>query len=84
MATIRTTVSRLRVQITEDNQRVITAVIRFNDGTDDQVITIPNLRQDNLTRLIQEFMKTITDTDGVVRDLVKDTNYNIRLQPNGP
>lgn len=84
MAMIRKTISQLSVEITEDNDRVIEATIRFNDGTDDYIINVPRLIQRRLDRLIREFRKSIAfDVDDVVRDTVVDKDYTIRLQPNG-
>lgn len=84
MATIRKTISQLRVEIAEDNDRVIDATIRFNDGTDDYVIRIPLMIQRRLDNLIRELANSIVvDLDDGIRDLVAEKNYTIRLQPNG-
>lgn len=84
MATIRKTVTQLRVQVTENNQKEITATIRFNDGTDDYVIEIPDMLQRRLERLLADFRKSIaTGPDDVMRDLLVDKNYLVRLQGNG-
>ncbi len=84
MGTIRKTISRLRVQVVEDNQRQISAIVRFNDGSDDYIINVPDMFQRRLDRLLREFMKSIAaDEPDIVRDLVVDKDYNIRLQGNG-
>ncbi len=84
MADITKRVRDLRVQITEDNQKVITAVIQFTtgpgDAPDNYTITIPRLIQRRIDRLLREFMKTISDADDIVRDTVVDKDYTIRLQ----
>ncbi len=84
MATIRKTVTRLRVQVTEDNQKQISVTVRFNDGTDDYVIEIPDMFQRRLERLLTDFRKSIAHgADDVLRDLVVDKDYTVRLQGNG-
>ena len=84
MATKRRTVTNLVVKITEDNQRVISATVQFSAGNDDYVLAIPNLIQTRVNELVREFLKNISEGDDIIRDLVKDTDYTIRLQPNGP
>ena len=85
MADITQNVRDLAVHITEDNQRVIEVVITFTagprDDPDNWTITIPRVIQRRVARLIQEFMKTISDADDIVRDTVVDKDYTIRLQP---
>ncbi len=84
MATIRKTISRLRVQVVEDNQKAISVTVRFNDGVDDYIIDVPDMFQRRLDRLLREFRKSIAVTEAdVVRDLVVDKDYLIRLQANG-
>lgn len=80
MATIQRRVSNLRVQVTENDQKSISVTIRFNDGTDDYVIDIPDLIQSRLDRLLTEFQKQISEQEDVIRDLFVDKNYNVRLQ----
>lgn len=80
MATIRRQVSALRVQVTEDNEKAISVTLRFNDGTDDYVIDIPDLIQSRLDRLFIEFQKQISQNEDVIRDLFVDKDYNVRLQ----
>ncbi len=84
MATIRKTISRLRIQVVEDNQKAISVTVRFNDGVDDYIIDVPDMFQRRLDRLLREFRKSIAVTEAdVVRDLVVDKDYLIRLQANG-
>ena len=81
MATIQKTISQLRVEVTEDNQKQISVVVRFNDGVDDYVITVPDIVQRRIDRLLREFRKSIaSDAPDIVRDLVVDKQYSIRLQ----
>lgn len=84
MATIRKTVTQLRVQVVEDNQKQITVTVRFNDGVDDYVINIPDMFQRRLDRLLRDFRKSIAHgADDVLRDLLVDKDYLVRLQGNG-
>jgi len=84
MATIRKTISRLRVQVVEDNQKAISVTVRFNDGVDDYVIEVPDMFQRRLDRLFMEFKKSIEPgAPDIMRDLLVDKDYLIRLQSNG-
>ena len=84
MADIRMNVRDLEVHITEDNQKVIAAVITFTVGPpanpDHWTINIPRVVQRRLDRLMEEFLKTISQADDIVRDTVVDKDYTIRLQ----
>ncbi len=84
MATIRKTISQLRVEVTEDNQKQISVTVRFDDGTDNYIINVPDMFQRRLNRLFSDFTKSIAQEENDrVRDLFVDKNYMVRLQGNG-
>ncbi len=84
MATIRKTISQLRVEVTEDNQKAISVTVRFDDGTDNYIINVPDMFQRRLNTLFRDFMKSIAQEENDrVRDLFVDKNYMVRLQGNG-
>lgn len=84
MADISMNVRNLVVRVIEANGKALEAVVTFTvgpgDAPDNWTITISRVNQQNLDRLVSEFMKTISQADDVVRDTVVEKDYTIALQ----
>ena len=84
MATVERTVSDLTFEVNEQNDRGISMRVTFEDGTgDDYVVSIPRMVLDQLRTLIRELTYSLSaeiEGDDVVRDLIAQKNYTIRVQ----
>ena len=83
MALRNVTVERLSVEVAEMSDRGISFRVRFSDGTDEFDVAVPRVILAALQELIQEFGYSTSreiEGDDMIRDLVAQKNYLIRLQ----
>ena len=84
MATIRRTVGALTFDVSELSERDLSLSVTFADGTgDDWVVSIPRMVLEQLRDLFREFEYSLSreiEGEDVVRDLIAQKNYTIRVQ----
>ena len=84
MATIERTVDALSFEVNELSDRGLSLRVTFEDGTgDDWVISVPRMVLEQLRTLIRELGYSLSpeiEGDDVVRDLIAEKNYTIRVQ----
>ncbi len=88
MADIERTVNDLTIRVRESpSDRKLRMVITFSvrvgpgpTGIDNYTIILPGLIDRRVDRLLSEIRKVLADEDVVIRDLVVDKDFTIRLQ----